>query len=70
MDMPQLVYSFILECSHLLGFVNKAAINSTCVFNFFFIYFLMGGELLYNVMLVSAVQQCKSGIIAHIFFPS
>ena len=32
----------------------------------FLIYFLTGGKLLYNVVLVSAVQQLKSAIIIHI----
>jgi len=26
-------------------------------------YFLIGGKLLYNVVMVSAIQQCKSAII-------
>ena len=32
--------------------------------------FLIGGELLYNVVLVSAVQQCESAISIHISPPS
>ena len=27
------------------------------------IYFLMGGKLLYNVVLVSAIQQCETAIV-------
>ena len=38
-----------------------------CVFKGFFkIYFLIGGILLYNVVLVSAVQQCESAIPVHV----
>ena len=33
---------------------------------FFQIYILIGEKLLFNVLLVSAVQQCKSAIIIHI----
>ena len=36
----------------------------------FLIYFLIGGKLLYNVVLVSAIQQCKLAIIIHISPPS
>ena len=36
------------------------------VFKHFFILFLIGGELVYNVLLVSAIQQHKSAIIIHI----
>ena len=32
----------------------------------FLIYFLIGGKLLYNVVLVSAIQQCESVIIIYI----
>ena len=31
------------------------------------IYFLIGGKLLYNVVLVSAIQHCKSSIIIHTY---
>ena len=34
--------------------------------SFFLIYFLIGGKLLYNVVLVSAIQQCKLAIIIHV----
>ena len=30
---------------------------------FFLIYFLMGGKLLYNVVLVSAIQQCETATV-------
>ena len=33
-------------------------------------HILIGGKLLYNVVLVSAIQQCKSAIIIHISPPS
>ena len=33
---------------------------------FFLIYSLIGGKLLYKVVLVSAIQQCKPAIIIHI----
>ena len=33
-------------------------------------FFLTGGKFFYNVMLVSAVQSCKSAIIIHISPPS
>ena len=36
------------------------------VFRHFFILFLIGGELVYNVLLVSVIQQHKSAIIIHI----
>ena len=32
----------------------------------FFNSFLIRGKLLYNVVLVSAIQQCKSAIVTHI----
>ena len=32
-----------------------------------FIYFLIGGKLLYNFVLISAVQQCESIIIIYIY---
>ena len=34
------------------------------------IYFLIGGKLLYNVVLVSAIQQCKSAIIICVYLSS
>ena len=34
------------------------------------IFFLIGEQLLYNVVLVSAVQQLESAIIIHLYFPS
>ena len=33
-------------------------------------FFLIGGKLLYSVVLVSAIQQCKSAIILHLSPPS
>ena len=36
-------------------------------FTKFFFFFLIGGKLLYNVVLVSAIQQCESVIIMYIF---
>ena len=33
---------------------------------YLFIYFLIGEKLLYNVVRISAIQQCKSAIIIHI----
>ena len=35
----------------------------------FKILFLIGGKLLYNVVLVSAIQQCESAICMHISPP-
>ena len=35
-------------------------------FFFFLIYFLIGGKLLYNIVLVSAIQQYKSAGIMHL----
>ena len=35
----------------------------TGILYFFLIYFLMGGKLLYNVVLVSAIQQCETAIV-------
>ena len=32
--------------------------------------FLVGGKLLYNIVLVSNIQQCESVIIMHVFPPS
>ena len=45
---------------------------SSYSFQSFYIYFLfIEGQLLYNVVLVSAVQQCESAIIIHIHpFPT
>ena len=40
------------------------------LFFLFLIYFLIGGKLLYDVVLVSAIQQCESAIITHISPPS
>ena len=37
---------------------------------YFLIYFLTGGKLFYNVVLVSALQQCQSAVIIHILAPS
>ena len=37
---------------------------------FFLIYFLIGGKFLYNVLLVSAIQEHKSVVIMHISPPS
>jgi len=37
---------------------------------YLFIYFLIGGKWLYHVVLVSAIQQCKSAIIIDIWPPS
>ena len=34
------------------------------------IYFLFGGKFIYNVVLISAIQKCKSAIIIHISLPS
>ena len=39
-------------------------------FSLFLIYFLIGGKLLYDVVLVSAIQQYKSAIITHTSPPS
>ena len=38
--------------------------------NFFFNLFLIGGQLLYNVMLVSAIYQYQSAICIHVSAPS
>ena len=34
------------------------------------IFFLIGGKLLYNVVLVSAIHQCESAISIHMSPPS
>ena len=47
-------------------FLLAGKIRALCSFNFFFI----GGKLLYNFVLVSAIQQCESVIIIHIFLRS
>ena len=39
-------------------------------YNFFYNLFLIGGQLLYNVVLVSTVQQCESALSIHISPPS
>ena len=39
-------------------------------FTFVEIYFLFGGKFIYNVVLISAVQKCKSAIIIHISPPT
>ena len=44
--------------------------GSTFKYLLFLMYFLTGGKLLYNVMLLSAEQQCKSAITVHISPPS
>ena len=35
-----------------------------------FFFFLIGEQLLYNVVLVSAAQQSESAVYMHIFLPS
>ena len=40
-------------------YLHKAFVESFHIVGFFFfIYFVIGGKLLYDVMLVSAIQQC------------
>ena len=41
-----------------------------CMLDSSLFYFLIGGKLLYNIVLVSAVQQCKSAIIIRMSSPS
>ena len=50
--------------SHLLMFM------SPYLFFFFLVFKNFGRKLLYNVVLFSAVQQCKSAIIIHMLSPS
>ena len=41
------------------------------VFQFAVLFFLTGGDLLYNIVLVSTIQQCESVIILYIYiYPS
>ena len=54
---------------------QEMATNSSIFFfsklkAYLFIYFLIGEKLLYNVVRISAIQQCKSAIIIHILPPS
>jgi len=37
------------------------------VFQFAVLFFLTGGDLLYNIVLVSTIQQCESVIILYIY---
>ena len=48
-------------------FLLAGKIRALCSFNFFF---FIGGKLLYNFVLVSAIQQCESVIIIHTFLRS
>ena len=45
---------------------SRSPLLEWCTF-FSLLYFLIGGKLLYNVVLVSAIQQCKSVIILYIY---
>ena len=55
---------------------QEMATNSSIFFFFFQVeslltyLFLIGEKLLYNVVRISAIQQCKSAIIIHIWPPS
>ena len=73
-------FSKLLELVLLMGNYMNAGSRNAQTFGFnlsslckvsllfvFPIYFLIGGKLLYNVVLVSATQQCKSAIIIHIY---
>ena len=73
-------FSKLLELVLLMGNYMNAGSRNAQTFGFnlsslckvsllfvFPIYFLIGGKLLYNVVLVSATQQCKSTIIIHIY---
>ena len=40
------------------------------ILHFFYTYFLIGGKLFYNVVMVSAIQQCKSALTVHMSSPS
>ena len=50
------------------SFMNIFSHSIDYLFNFYF--FLIGGKLLYKVLLVSAIQQCTWAIIIHISPPS
>ena len=59
--------SFLVWYSPSCSFFILLLVFQVC---FFLIYFVIGGKLLYNVVLVSAIQHCKSVIIIHITPPS
>ena len=76
-------FSKLLELVLLMGNYMNAGSRNAQTFGFnlsslckvsllfvFPIYFLIGGKLLYNLVLVSAIQQRKSAIIIHISPPS
>ena len=60
--------SFLVWYSPSCSFFILLLVFQVCFF--FLIYFEIVGKLLYNVVLVSAIQQCKSVIIIHITPPS
>ena len=74
-------WKHILQCLGLIGAMKKREMYkdwwAVCMLEtaasipkgFFKIHFLIWGKLLYNVVLVSAIQQCKSDIIMHILPP-
>ena len=41
--------------------------NKKCLPKSYFLIFLIGGYLLYSVVLVSAIQQCESAVSIHIY---
>ena len=55
-------------CAHEVLFLFF--LISSIRISFLKFYFLIGRKLLYSVVLVSAVQQCKSAITIHISLPS
>ena len=56
-----------MEMKVLMVSMVKKGLFGTCILSFFLISFLIGGKLLYNILLVSAIQQCGPVIIKYVF---
>ena len=69
MHTEQLViYLLFFNPIYSLRLISVDAYNSS-LFIFFFNLFLVGGYLLYNIVMVSAIHQHESGIGIHMFSP-